>query len=109
MLRPLAEADVPRIVELGADPEVARWWRGLTHEHVLEKARERTTARSSSRSFVDGEVAGMIQYFEENDEEFRHASIDLFLGAPLPRPRPRYGRRPDDGAPPDPTIAATTA
>ena len=27
------------IVELGADPEVARWWRGLTHEHVLDKAR----------------------------------------------------------------------
>ena len=24
----------------------------------------------------------MIQYFEENDEEFRHASIDLFLGTP---------------------------
>ena len=24
----------------------------------------------------------MIQDFEEDDEEFRHASIDLFLGAP---------------------------
>jgi len=24
----------------------------------------------------------MVQYFEENDEEFRHASIDLFLGTP---------------------------
>ena len=51
VLRPLAEADVPRIVELGADPEVARWWRGLTHEHVLGRRRAaRTTARSSSRS-----------------------------------------------------------
>ena len=28
----------------------------------------------------------MIQYFEENDEEYRHASIDLFLGAAVPRP-----------------------
>ncbi len=39
VLRLLGEDDVARIVELGADPEVARWWRGLTLEHVLEKAR----------------------------------------------------------------------
>jgi RimJ/RimL family protein N-acetyltransferase len=39
VLRPLAEADVPRIVELGADPDVARWWPGLTPEHVSEKTR----------------------------------------------------------------------
>ena len=31
---------------------------------------------------VDGEVAGMIQYHEETDADFRHAGIDLFLGAP---------------------------
>ena len=82
VLRPLAEADVPRIVELGADPEVARWWRGLTHEHVLEKAQGEDDGAVVFAIVVDGEVAGMIQYFEENDEEFRHASIDLFLGAP---------------------------
>lgn len=39
VLRPLAEVDVARIVELAADPEVSRWWRGLTLEHVLAKAR----------------------------------------------------------------------
>ena len=82
VLRPLAEADVPRIVELGADPEVARWWRGLTYEHVLEKARGEDDGAVVFAIVVDGEVAGMIQYFEENDEEFRHASIDLFLGTP---------------------------
>ena len=82
VLRPLAEADVPRIVELGADPEVSRWWRGLTHEHVLDKARGEDDGAVVFAIVLDGEVAGMIQYFEENDEEFRHASIDLFLGAP---------------------------
>jgi RimJ/RimL family protein N-acetyltransferase len=50
LLRPMAEADVPRLVELGADPEVERWWRGLTPEHVLEKARGEDDASSSSRS-----------------------------------------------------------
>jgi aminoglycoside 6'-N-acetyltransferase len=80
-LRPLAEADVPGLVELGADPEVARWWRGLTHEHVLDKARGEDDGAVVFAIVVDDEVAGMIQYFEEDDEEFRHASIDLFLGA----------------------------
>ncbi|MGH3071999.1 MAG: GNAT family N-acetyltransferase [Gaiellaceae bacterium] len=82
VLRPLAEADVPRIVELGAHPEVSRWWRGLTQEHVLEKARGEDDGAVVFAVHVDDEVAGMIQYFEETDEEFRHASIDLFLGAP---------------------------
>src|SRR5438874_1030662 len=39
VLRPLAEADVPRLVDLGAAPEVARWWPGLTEKHLLPKAR----------------------------------------------------------------------
>ncbi len=82
VLRPLAEADVPRIVELGGDPEVARWWRGLTLEHVLAKARGEDDGAVVFAIVFDDEVAGMIQYFEEDDEEFRHASIDLFLGAP---------------------------
>jgi aminoglycoside 6'-N-acetyltransferase len=82
VLRPLEEGDVDRIVELGAHDEVARWWRGLTHQHVLEKVRGEDEGAVVLAIVVDGEVAGMIQYFEEDDEEFRHASVDLFLGAP---------------------------
>ena len=81
VLRLLAEADVPRIVELGAHPDVARWWRGLTTEHVLEKARREDEGVAVFAIVVDGEVAGMIQYHEETDEEFRHAGIDVFLGS----------------------------
>jgi aminoglycoside 6'-N-acetyltransferase len=81
VLRPLAEADVDRIVELGADPEVARWWRGLTPAHVLEKARGEDEGVAVFAIVVEDEIAGMIQYWEETDEEFRHAGIDLFLGA----------------------------
>jgi aminoglycoside 6'-N-acetyltransferase len=80
VLRPLVEADVDRIVELGADPEVARWWRGLTPEHVLAKARGEDEGVMVFAILVENEVAGMIQYREETDEEFRHAGIDLFLG-----------------------------
>ena len=82
VLRPLGEADVPRIVELGADPEVARWWRGLTAEHVGEKARGEDEGVTVFAIVLDGEVAGMIQHYEEHDPEYEHAGIDLFLGAP---------------------------
>ena len=82
VLRPLEKSDVGRIVELGADPEVARWWRGLTPEHVLEKARGEDDDTVVFAIMSDGAVAGMIQYYEETDEEYRCAGIDLFLGTP---------------------------
>ena len=83
VLRPLAEADVAEIVALGADPEVARWWPGLAHEHVLEKARGEDDGAVVFAITAGGEVAGMIQYFEETDEDYRHASMDIFLGTPF--------------------------
>jgi aminoglycoside 6'-N-acetyltransferase len=82
VLRPLAEDDVERVVELATHPEVARWWRKLTPEHVSEKARGEDEGVAVFAIVVDDDVAGMIQYHEETDEEFRHAGIDLFLGEP---------------------------
>jgi aminoglycoside 6'-N-acetyltransferase len=32
---------------------------------------------------VDGQVAGMIQYWEETEPKYRHAGIDLFLDPAL--------------------------
>jgi aminoglycoside 6'-N-acetyltransferase len=83
VLRLLAEEDVPRIVELGSDPEVARWWPGLTAEHVGEKARGEDDDVVVFAIVDDGEVAGLIQYYEEEDDEYAHAGIDLFLGTPF--------------------------
>jgi aminoglycoside 6'-N-acetyltransferase len=82
VLRPLKEGDVDRIVELGAHPEVESWWPGLTPEHVRDKARGDDDGAVVFAVVVEGEVAGMIQYFEEADPEYRHASMDIFLGAP---------------------------
>ena len=30
---------------------------------------------------AEGEVAGLIQYHEEHDPDYRHAGVDVFLGA----------------------------
>jgi aminoglycoside 6'-N-acetyltransferase len=82
VLRPLAADDVPRLAELGAAPEVARWWPGLTEKHLARKAAGGREGLACFAIVVDGEVAGLVQYYEEHDPEYRHAGIDLFLGAP---------------------------
>jgi aminoglycoside 6'-N-acetyltransferase len=85
VLRPLTEADVPRLAQLGIDPAVARWWPGLTEEHLRAKARREADEADVTCFSVleEGELAGMIQYYEEDDADFRHAGMDLFLGTPF--------------------------
>jgi aminoglycoside 6'-N-acetyltransferase len=74
-LRPLGEADLPELRRIIAAPAVARWWDDgapwdepdatmLTIEHA-------------------GRIAGLIQYAEETDPKYRHASIDIFVDPAL--------------------------
>ena len=78
VLRPLAVDDVPRLVEIGQQPEVARWWTSITPDELTAKAEGRDDAPGLA-IVVDGAVVGMIQYGEEDDPEYRSASIDIFL------------------------------
>lgn len=77
VLRPLAEEDVPRLVEIGTEPEVARWWQSLTEE----KLRARIGSGRALTIVAAGEVAGMIEWHEGDDPEYRSAGMDLFLSA----------------------------
>jgi aminoglycoside 6'-N-acetyltransferase len=81
LLRPLRVEDAHRIAELAADPEVARWWPDLTEAEVVGKAE----GRGDFTGFAvlrDSKLIGLVQYYEELDPEYRHAGIDLFIGAP---------------------------
>lgn len=77
-LRPLAAGDEPALLRIHRTPEVVRWWdepeRGFPWD---EPESTRFTI------VVDGEVAGLIQYWEETDARYRHAGIDLFLDPAL--------------------------
>jgi aminoglycoside 6'-N-acetyltransferase len=79
VLRPLRLADAPRLAELGREPAVARWWPGITVEELVEKAEGRDDAVAFTIE-LDAEPIGLAQYWEEDDPEFRHAGLDLFLG-----------------------------
>jgi aminoglycoside 6'-N-acetyltransferase len=81
VLRPLRFDDAPRLAELAADPEVARWWPDLDEAELAEKA-EGKPNEGFFAVVYDGEPIGLVQYHEELDPEYRHAGIDLFVGAP---------------------------
>ena len=80
LLRRIRESDRPRMREILAQPEVATWWlgsRGLdqTVEDVFDAGDEDTHFAIE----LDGVVIGQIQYGEENEPDYRHASIDVFI------------------------------
>jgi aminoglycoside 6'-N-acetyltransferase len=73
-LRPIAPGDRPRLKAIRDEPEVIRWWGEQTavwpgdddsvEEWVVEH---------------DGELVGFVQFYEEPDDDYRHADIDILL------------------------------
>jgi aminoglycoside 6'-N-acetyltransferase len=78
-LRPLAAADAAALRRIHATPEVARWWD--TPDEGFPMSDEPDVTRLTI--LVDGAVAGLIQYYEEPEPRYRHASIDIFLDPAL--------------------------
>jgi aminoglycoside 6'-N-acetyltransferase len=76
VLRPLADVDRARLRAILAEPEVARWW-GLGGAGSAESEPDDDEVQLAIE--VDAEVVGAIQYAEEDDPDYRHASIDIFL------------------------------
>lgn len=77
-LRPLAPGDEPELRRIHLTPEVVRWW-NVPDERFPWDEPESTRFTIE----VDGEIAGLIQYWEETEPNYRHATIDLFLDPAL--------------------------
>jgi aminoglycoside 6'-N-acetyltransferase len=81
-LRPITADDVPRLAAIAAEPEVAHWWLGLTEDDLREKA----GPDEDGLVFVieaRGEVVGLVEAGEEDDPDYRHANIDIFVTTAL--------------------------
>ena len=77
LLRPGEPEDLDALVRIRNEPEVARRWGS---EDIEGEVRQGLVG--NSRGFVvevDGEAVGAIQYGEEDDPMYRHASVDIFL------------------------------
>jgi aminoglycoside 6'-N-acetyltransferase len=66
---------VPALLAIVAQPAVAAWWGEQPAGFPLTD--EPTATRFAI--LEDGEVAGLIQYSEEPEPDYRHAWIDLFV------------------------------
>jgi aminoglycoside 6'-N-acetyltransferase len=78
-LRPVVAADINRLAAILATPEVARWWPAYDRarveaEYLVDEEDVTVWAIELGERLV-----GLIQASEENEPEFRHAGIDLFL------------------------------
>jgi aminoglycoside 6'-N-acetyltransferase len=77
-LRPPTDADAAPLLAILAEPEVSRWWVGYTAERIQSEILESGHAEIME---IDGEAAGAIFLYPENDPEYLHVVIHLFLGA----------------------------
>jgi aminoglycoside 6'-N-acetyltransferase len=78
VLRPAIEADVVALVAIRASPAVRARWSG---DDLDEEVRD-SIADPELRYLaveLDGRVIGAIQWSEEADPMYRHASIDLYI------------------------------
>jgi aminoglycoside 6'-N-acetyltransferase len=71
----MTEADGPELLRILQTPEVARWWDAPDPGFPFTDDPEATRLVIE----VGGAVAGLIQFAEELEPKYRHASIDLFL------------------------------
>jgi aminoglycoside 6'-N-acetyltransferase len=79
ILRALEAGDAAELLRILQTPEVARWWDEPDEGFPL------TDDPGATRLVieVDGAVAGLIQFSEEVEPKYRHASIDLYLDPAL--------------------------
>lgn len=77
-LRALEATDAPVLRAIREQPAVRAWWGPLEPDFPFEVDDEvRLTI------LADGRVAGMIQFGEEPDPDYRYATIDLFVDTAL--------------------------
>ena len=82
-LRPVGPADVPALAAIRLQPEVRRHWRGAAD---MAAEIETDLAEPDSTPYVievNDTVAGWIQWAEETEPDYRHASMDIYVSAAL--------------------------
>ncbi|MFI0960934.1 GNAT family N-acetyltransferase [Streptomyces sp. NPDC021080] len=79
VLRPTVEADVPALAAIRATPEVRARWRGGDDLAADVAADLRDAGTRCLTVEHHRRIIGMIQWHAEEEPDYRHAGIDLFL------------------------------
>ena len=79
VLRPVTIEDAGVLAEVLSEPAVEPWWPG---PWTTERVRREVIDDDEVVVFaveVDGRVVGLVQYWQEDDPEYRHAGMDIAL------------------------------
>jgi aminoglycoside 6'-N-acetyltransferase len=79
ILRPVEPEDTAKLAAILATPEVAQWWPAYDLARVEDEFLVDEPGVVVYSIVVDRRLIGAIQTTEEQEPEFRHAAIDLFL------------------------------
>jgi aminoglycoside 6'-N-acetyltransferase len=79
VLQPLQRTDAAAVLDLLRQPGVARWW-GAYDAGKVEYDFFSAASGMTHLVMIDDGIAGLIQFHEENDPGYRHASVDITLG-----------------------------
>jgi aminoglycoside 6'-N-acetyltransferase len=77
-LRPPTSADAEPLLAILREAEVSRWWVDYTPDRIRDEIIEPGNALAME---IDGECAGAIFLYPNDDPEYLHVVIHLFLGA----------------------------
>ncbi len=78
-LRTTKPSDRSALVVIRATPEVRRRWRGDDLEVEFDEDLERDEVHQLTIQSFNGRIIGMIQFSEEIDDDYRHASLDIYI------------------------------
>ena len=78
-LRPTVPDDAARLLEIFSEPAVMEWW----GRWDLAKVQREMVVRDDQTVVLvvghEGVTIGLVQFAEEDDPDYRHASIDIAL------------------------------
>ncbi len=70
--------DLDALEAIFTTPEVLRWWQIEDRDDIVAEVIDNPDDDVTAFVIeVDGEVAGVIQAWEERDEQYRHAGMDI--------------------------------
>ena len=78
-LRPATDGDIDRLVAIRSTPEVYHRWGGNDLASELTKSLTDDELHLLAIEDADRRVVGAIQWEEETEPDYRHASIDVYL------------------------------
>lgn len=84
-LRSTTPDDRPELVAIRATEEVRRWWRGDDLEEEFDEELSNEDVQHLTIESADGQILGLVQFSEEDDADYRHASVDIYVDPAMHR------------------------